>query len=107
MAADIAIVGTGNSILAFKAAGVDAYQADSAAEAKELVRKAAKVSKVILLADVYAAALDEWLKRFLEQPYPIVVPIPTDEGSNGYAANKLKEEMERALGVNVLGREDK
>lgn len=108
MAGDIAIIGSGAGVLAFKAAGVDAYTAADSREARELLRKAAKTYKVIFLTDIFARDLDDLLKRMLEQAYPIVVPIPSDAGSNGYPVEVMKEQMERALGVDVLfNREDK
>lgn len=108
MAGDIAIIGLGAGVLAFKAAGVDAYTANDSQEARDLLRKAAKTYKVIFLTDVFAGDLADLLKRMLEQAYPIVVPIPSDAGSNGYAVEVMKEQMERALGVDVLfNREDK
>ena len=42
------------------------------------------------------------MKRMLETPYPVIVPIPSEKGSSGYAQKKMKEEMERALGVDIL-----
>ena len=43
-----------------------------------------------------------------ESAYPVIVPLPGENGSNGYAEGKLKQRMERALGVDVLfGREEK
>lgn len=108
MASDIAIIGLGTGVMAFKAAGVDAYTAGDSTVARDILRKVAKNHKVIFLTDVFARDLDDLLKRMLEQPYPIVVPIPSDAGSNGYAVDKMKEQMERALGVDVLfNREDK
>lgn len=108
MASDIAIIGSGTGVLAFKAAGVDAYTATDSAAARDILRKVARDHKVIFLTDVFAKDLDDLLKRMLEQAYPIVVPIPSDEGPNGYAIDRMKEQMERALGVDVLfNREDK
>ena len=47
-------------------------------------------------------------ERMNESAYPVIVPLPGENGSNGYAEGKLKERMERALGVDILfGREDK
>ena len=81
--------------------------ADSQA-ARDVLRRVARDHKVIFLTDVFARDLDDLLKRMLQDPYPIVVPIPGDQGSNGYAVDKMKEQMERALGVDVLfNREDK
>lgn len=108
MASDIAIIGMGTGVLAFKAAGVDAYTVADSQAARDVLRRVARDHKVIFLTDVFARDLDDLLKRMLQDPYPIVVPIPGDQGSNGYAVDKMKEQMERALGVDVLfNREDK
>lgn len=108
MASKVAIIGDGEAVLAFRAAGVDTYTATDAQIAKETLRKCAKKYKVILVSDVFCKELDDWLKRFLQEAYPVIVPVPTGEGSNGYAEEKMKEQMERALGVDILfGREDR
>ena len=42
------------------------------------------------------------IERMNEQAYPIVVPVPSDGGSNGFAMERMKGQMERALGVDIL-----
>ncbi|MDY2880452.1 MAG: V-type ATP synthase subunit F [Candidatus Borkfalkiaceae bacterium] len=102
MTGKTAIIGNGESILAFKAGGVDAYPCESTAEARETLRRIARDYGVIFLTDDLAAEMDDLLKRMAEEPYPAVVPIPSEKGSSGYAQKKMKEEMERALGVDIL-----
>ena len=105
MQAKMAVIGEYDSVLAFKAGGVDVFGASSSQEAKEIIRKIAKKYAVIFLTDDYAIELDDFLKRFLEEAYPIITTIPSSKGDNGYAMNKLKEEMDRALGVDILFRD--
>lgn len=108
MSGKIAIIGKGESVYAFKAAGVDAYVADGAEKARETLRRLAKEYSVIFITDDLAAKLDDLIERMNESAYPVIVPLSGENGSNGYAEGKLKERMERALGVDVLfGREEK
>lgn len=108
MQGKMAIIGDSDSILAFKAGGVDAFGADDAVKAKETLKRLAKDYDIIFITDDLARELDEYLTRFLEKPYPIIVPVPSKNGSSGYGMQKLKDEMEAALGVDILfGREDK
>lgn len=102
MQSDIAIIGYGDSVLAFKAGGVDAFTASDAPKAKELLRKLAKKYKVIFITDDLAMDIDDLIARMNESAYPIVVPIPSEKGSSGYAVAKMKDQMERALGVDIL-----
>ncbi len=104
----IAIIGNGESVLAFKAAGVDAYFADDEKKARELLKKLAATRKVIFVTDDLARAADDLIERSLENPYPIIVPIPSADGKSEYAAEKLRSQAERALGADVLfGREER
>ncbi len=108
MQGKMAIIGDSDSILAFKAGGVNAFGAEDSLQAKEILKKLAKEYSIIFITDDLATELHDYLKRFLEKPYPIIVPVPSKNGSSGYGMRKLKEEMEKALGVDILfGREDR
>ena len=103
-----AIIGKGESVLAFSAAGVDAFFAANAESARSLLRKAAQSYPVIFITDDLAAELSALIARMAESPYPVIVPVPVSGGKSEFARNKMKEEMDRALGVDILfQREDK
>lgn len=102
MAGKMAIVGDGDSITVFKAAGVDTFPAENEAKARETLRKIAKDYQIIFLTEELARPLADFLKRFDEEPYPVVLSIPSKNGSTGYGTELLKSAMERALGVDIL-----
>ena len=102
MQGKIAIIGDGDSITVFKAAGVATFAAESDAKAKELLRKIAKEYKIIFITEELARPLNAFLKRFDEEPYPVVLTIPSGNGSTGLGTELLKSAMERALGVDIL-----
>lgn len=102
MEGKIAIVGDGDSITVFKAAGVATFPAETEAKARDILRKIAKEYKIIFLTEELARPLTEFLKRFDEEPYPVVLSIPSKAGSSGYGTEVLKSAMERALGVDIL-----
>lgn len=102
MQGKMAIVGDGESITVFKAAGVTAFPAENAEAAKEIIRKAARDYKIIFLTEELARPLQAFLKRFDEEPYPVILSIPSKNGATGYGDELLKGAMERALGVDIL-----
>ena len=101
MTGKMAIVGNGDSIMVFKAAGVATFPAEEEKKAREVLRKIAKEYQIIFLTEELARPLTEFLKRFDETPYPVVVSIPSGN-SDGYGMEVLKNAMERALGVDIL-----
>ena len=102
MTGKTAIVGDGDSIMVFKAAGVETFPAEDEKKAREILRKIAKEYQIIFLTEDLAQNMTEFLKRFDEEPYPIVLSVPSASGSQGYGMQVLKNAMERALGVDIL-----
>lgn len=98
----IAIIGDGDSITVFRAAGVAAFPAENSAKAKEVLRRIAKDYSIIFLTEELAKELTVFLKRFDEQPYPVVLSVPSKNGSSGHGDEMLKSAMECALGVDIL-----
>lgn len=97
----MAIVGSAETIMVFKAAGVEPFPVSDERSARETLRRVAREYSVIFLAEEYAAPLEDLLKRFDEEAYPVILPIPSGKES-GYGETFLKNCMERALGVDIL-----
>lgn len=102
MKGKMAIIGDGDSVLAFTAGGVDAYSATDAESAANLVKKLAKTYQVIFITDVLAKQIDEVIQRYITSTYPVILSLPSKDGSNGYGMEKIKSAMEKALGVDIL-----
>jgi V/A-type H+-transporting ATPase subunit F len=102
MEGKMAIVGDGESITLFKAAGVATFPAEDAKKAKDIIRQVAKDYCVIFITEELHRELGDFLKRFDEGAYPVILSIPSRRGSTGYGDEMLKSAMERALGVDIL-----
>lgn len=103
----MAIMGDADSILSFKAAGIDAYGVNAGNTAATL-KKLAKSYEIIFVTDNFAASLTEIIKRYDHTAYPAIIPVPSKEGGNGLGMKLLKASSERALGVDILfNKEDK
>ncbi len=103
----IAVIGDKDSVLAFKAIGVDVFSVYNDSEAKDTLRIAARNYKVILITEDIAAAIKEIIARYKSAAYPIVIPIPGSQGTTGFGLNQIKKDVEKAIGVDILfNRED-
>lgn len=98
----IAIVGDKDIILVFKAIGIDVFPVLSASEAETIIKDIAKDYALIYITENYAKELDILLQRYESRPYPIIVPIPSVDGSIGYGMQKIKDNVEKAVGINIL-----
>lgn len=102
MKGKMAIIGDGDSVLAFKAGGVDAYSVSHVEQARDTLKKLAKEYQIIFITDVIAKKIDDVIKKYLTEPYPIILSVPSKSGSNGYGMEGLKKSMDKALGVDIL-----
>ena len=102
-----AIIGDGESILVFKAVGVEPFAVKTAAEAEKVLTEIAKTYKIIFITDDFAECIDDKIKRYNSQSYPIIMSVPSKAGSNGYGEKVLIGAMEKALGINIFSENGK
>ena len=106
MKGKMAIIGDGDSVLAFKAGGVDAYPVSHVEQARDVLKKLSKEYQIIFITDVIAEKIDDVIKKYLTDAYPIILSVPSGNGSNGYGMQGIKKAMEKALGVDILFNKD-
>lgn len=97
----IAVVGDKDSVLAFKALGVDVFPVEQEIEARDMVHTLARTYSVIFVTEQVAIWADMYIKRYLARAYPVVVPIPSAEGSKGLGAANIKANVEKAIGAKI------
>jgi V/A-type H+-transporting ATPase subunit F len=101
-----AAVGEHSSVVLFNTAGVEAVSVESVEEASNAVRRLVRGGyNVIFLTENYAALLEEELKKYRAQAYPLILPIPERTGSTGYGLEKVRINMEKAIGTNIFDKE--
>lgn len=104
----IAVVGDKDSVLAFKAIGLDVFPVDTVEDAREKVRLLAREYAVIFVTEQIAEGISSLLDRYKTRAYPAIIPIPGNAGSNGYGMQGIKSDVEKAIGADILfNREEK
>ena len=102
----IVVIGGNDTVIGFKAVGLEAVPAASAAEAhqalKELTGEGSDYA-IIYIEEKLAEQLQHEIDRFKDSPSPAIILIPGREGSMGLGQMALREAVERAVGTNILG----
>lgn len=99
----IAVVGDRDSVLGFKALGLDVYPAENEEEARELLHKLAHEDcAVIYLTEQLAQHLEPEIARYKDEMKPAIIMIPGKEGSLGIGMANVKKSVERAVGADIL-----
>ena len=99
----IAVLGDRESVLGFKALGLDVFPADSVEEARSTLHRLAKENyAVVYLTEQLAQYMTDDLGRYKDELTPAVILIPGKEGSLGIGMANVKKSVERAVGADIL-----
>ena len=100
----IAVIGDWESVMGFRAIGLDTYPVTSAAEAKERVKELAKDGEcaVIYLTEQLAREMSDVLNYYKDELRPAIILIPGREGSLGIGRDHIQRAIERAVGADIL-----
>ena len=99
----IAVIGDWESVMGFRALGLDAYPVSSPEEAREIIHKLAKEDcAVIYLTEQLAVKLEDVIARYKDALRPAIILIPGKEGSLGVGKRSIQSAIERAVGADIL-----
>lgn len=99
----IAAVGDWDSVMGFRALGLDTYPVTSADEARDTIRELAKSDcAVIFLTEQLAKDLNDVLARYKDEVRPAIILIPGRDGSLGIGKDNIQRAIERAVGADIL-----
>ena len=99
----IAVVGDKDSVLGFKALGLDVRPVESVDEAKRTVHELARDNcAIIYLTEQLAAQMQPEIERYKDALTPAIILIPGKEGSLGIGKRSIQSAIERAVGADIL-----
>lgn len=99
----LGIVGDKDSVLAFKAIGIDVFPIVEVEEARKTIDKmAASNYAVIFVTEQLAKDLEETIERYNRALLPAIILIPSNQGSLNIGMQKIRDNVEKAVGVNIL-----
>ncbi len=102
----IAVIGGRETVMGFKALGLETYPAADAAEASAVLKKLTRESDdyaIIYIEETLAQYMSAEIDKFKDRHTPAFNLIPGREGSIGLGQSALKAAVERAVGTNILG----
>ncbi len=98
-----AVIGDRDSILLFKAVGIEVYPETDGERANQIMHRLARTGyAVIYVTESLYPLCGETISEFASEPYPAIIPIPDALGSKGTGLKTLKENVEKAVGVDIL-----
>ena len=99
----IAVMGDRDSVMGFRALGLEVFPESDAASARHTLHRLAKSEyAIIYITEQLASQLSEDIARYSGSATPAVILIPGKSGSLGLGAGALQSSIERAVGADIL-----
>ena len=99
----IGVLGDRESVLGFKALGLEVFIADDAPSARPILRRlAGEDYAVIYITEHLAHGLQTEINSYKESMIPAVIVIPGKDGLMGLGMGSLQNAVKRAVGADIL-----
>lgn len=101
----IAVLGGSDTVIGFKALGLDVYPVNSDEEAGKAFKKISDPEAgyaIVYVEENYALSLENEIAKYKDSPELAVILVPGRDGSLGLGQNALKAAVERAVGSDIL-----
>lgn len=102
----IAVLGGRETVMGFKALGLDVFPVSGAEEAKAVFHRITRESDgqyaILYVEENLAQTLEQEIARFKNLPSPAIILIPGREGPLGLGQSALKAAVEKAVGTDIL-----
>lgn len=99
----IGVIGDRDSVLGFKAVGLDVFPCGQSDEAKKILEELAKDAyAIIYITEGLAAGMEKEIDQYKDSRLPAIIPIPNKDGASGTGMDSVRKSVERAVGADIL-----
>lgn len=99
----IGVIGDKDSVLGFMAIGFSVYPVNDVIEAGETLQKLVKDDfAIIFVTEDIACGISHIIDKYKSEPLPSIICIPGKVGTTGYGIAQIKKCVERAVGADIL-----
>lgn len=109
----IAIIGPKDTVLGFKAVGLEAHSALDPQQATERLYELKKAKQedsdkpayaiIFIIEDLATGIPVADYKKLTSDTMPAIIPIPGPKGSTGFGLARISKIVEQAVGSDILG----
>jgi V/A-type H+-transporting ATPase subunit F len=103
----IAVMGDRESVMGFMALGFSVFAVSGREEAEKTLTSLARENyAVIYMTEAVMGQIQETVDSYKDATIPAIIPIPGKEGPLGLGMRNVKLSVERAVGADILFREE-
>lgn len=99
----IAVIGDKDSVLGFKALGIEVFTPKEKIEVRRTIQRLAQSDYgVIFITEQLASISKQTIEKYDNKFVPAIIPIPSSQGTLNIGLDRIEENIEKAVGVNLF-----
>lgn len=99
----IGVIGDRDSVVGFRAVGLDVFPCQDGDEARRALHRLAKDDfAIIYITEKLAAMIPNEIDKYKDSMLPAIIPIPDKNGATGTGMDNVRKSVERAVGADIL-----
>ncbi|MEX1307952.1 MAG: V-type ATP synthase subunit F [Eubacteriales bacterium] len=98
----IGVIGDKDSVMGFKALGLDVFYTSDDDVGKTVNMLAAKKYAIVFMTEDAVLQAKETVEKYKTSPFPAIIPIPNNQGTNGLGMEGIRQNVEKAIGADIL-----
>ncbi|MGI6359962.1 MAG: V-type ATP synthase subunit F [Acholeplasmatales bacterium] len=95
-------IGPTETTLLFQSIGIKALIISEERELRRKIDEISSEAKIIFISEALKAYVSEIKKKYQDETYPIILLIPMDGEASDLGIEKLKKDVERAIGMALI-----
>ena len=98
-----AVIGPKSVAALYGAAGVAVFEpSEEISTAKLISRLFSDGYGIIFIAETVYKQSEEAMKKYLTEPYPIIIPVPDDSSDGTYSRDRIAANIKKAIGSDLI-----
>jgi len=104
----IAIIGNEDTVLGFKALGVEVFAISTQTEGEKALKQIREKNQyaIIFITENWTPKLEKELGKFAGQALPAIISIPSSQGTTGEGLKNISKIVEQAVGSDILSKQE-
>lgn len=99
----VGAIGTDESITIYNSVGFTTYFSNDYSQIDKMIFKLYKEGcKIIFVTEKVYENIPDTLEKYRQNTYPIILPLPLDNVNSGVGMKKIKDNVEKAIGINIF-----
>lgn len=98
-----AVIGPKSVAALYGAAGVAVFEPSEEVSTPKLISKLYNDGYgIIFIAEKVYKSCEDAVKKYLTDPYPIIIPVPDDSSDGSYSKERIAANIKKAIGSDLI-----